>query len=261
MDVELLLAHVLEKDRAYIYTWPDRELTGEQLQQFDQLLQRRAEGRPIAHLLGQREFWGLPLDVNDSTLIPRPDTELLIEIALQLSLPTQARVLDLGTGTGAIALALASERHHWQLQACDSSPAAVQLAQSNCRKLNLNNVEVIESNWFSALGQQQYDLIVSNPPYIAPADPHLAQGDVRFEPRSALVAAANGLADIDTIINRARDFLRPGGWLMIEHGYDQAESVRSRFHQCGFSHVATHKDLGANDRLTLGQWSTEGDHE
>lgn len=253
VDVELLLAHILNKDRTYLYTWPERQISAAQLQQFDQMLEERMKGTPIAYLLGQREFWGLSLLVNESTLIPRPDTELLVETALQLDLPSDAKVLDLGTGTGAIALALATEKPAWRLLACDKFPEAVKLAQSNVDSLGVHNVTVMESNWFSALPANPFHLIVSNPPYIHPADPHLKLGDVRFEPFSALVADNNGLADIDIIVDQARAFLWPQGWLILEHGYDQAEQVRERFRDCGYVNIQTFSDLGGNERISMGQ--------
>ncbi|WP_279538472.1 peptide chain release factor N(5)-glutamine methyltransferase [Pseudomaricurvus alcaniphilus] len=258
LDTELLLARVLGKARSYLYTWPEKILTQAQWQEFNRLLQQRALGHPVAHLLGAREFWGLELAVNEATLIPRPETELLVEAALQLDLPARARVLDLGTGTGAIALALASERPRWQVVAVDKQPAAAELAEVNRARLGLDNVRVLVSDWFAALPDAGFDLIVGNPPYIPANDPHLAEGDVRFEPRSALVAGANGLADIDTILRHSCQFLFSGGWLLLEHGYDQGEAVRQLFQQQGFTEVATRRDLAGHDRLTLGLWPGQG---
>lgn len=253
LDVELLVAHVLGRDRSYLYTWPEKSLSFEQCQEFEQLFAERLQGRPIAHLLGQREFWGLELEVDASTLIPRPDTECLVEQALALDLPEDARVLDLGTGTGAIALGLASERTKWTLIALDKSQQAVTLAERNRLRHNLHNVTVLQSDWFSAMTTERFQLIVSNPPYISPLDPHLDLGDVRFEPRSALVADAEGLADIEQIITESFCFLESDGWLMIEHGYQQGELVRDLFRHYGYSAVATEKDLGRNERVTRGQ--------
>lgn len=252
LDSELLLAHVLKRDRTWLYTWSDRELTEQQQQQAQQLLQQRQQGAPVAHLLGEREFWSLPLQVNASTLIPRPDTETLVEWALQLALPDNARVLDLGTGTGAIALALASERPQWQISAVDAQADAVALAASNAKLLDLN-VTVLQSNWFAALSGR-FDLIVSNPPYIDADDPHLQQGDVRFEPRSALVAEQRGLADLQQIIQKAPEFLSAQGWLLLEHGWQQAESVKQLLQQRGFKALQTRCDLAGQDRITGGQW-------
>lgn len=253
LDLELLLAHVLVKDRTWLYTWPEKELTREQVAAFEALLDERKRGRPVAHLLGQREFWGLPLAVDDSTLIPRPDTETLVEAALALDLPEDARVLDLGTGTGAIALALANEQPRWQVTAVDFSPAAVALAERNRQTLGLANVQIRQSDWFAAVSARDFHLIVSNPPYIDAEDPNLAEGDVRFEPLSALVAGQQGLADIDHLIHAAREHLLPGGWLLLEHGYTQGEAVRALLQQAGYQAVSTHRDFGDNERISGGQ--------
>lgn len=255
LDVELLLAQVLERDRTYLYTWPEKILTPAQQAAFETLLNERKQGRPVAHLLGQREFWGLPLAVDNSTLIPRPDTETLVEAALALSLAENARVLDLGTGTGAIALALATEQPGWQITAVDFSPAAVALAERNRKTLELHNVCIRQSDWFAQLEPGHFDLIVSNPPYIDADDPHLSQGDVRFEPLSALVAEQQGLADIAHIITAGCDYLRPGGWLLLEHGYTQGAAVRNLLQQAGYQAVTTHTDLGDNERISGGRRS------
>ncbi len=254
LDVELLLAFVLGKTRTYLYTWPERELTGEQLTHFEQLLAARQQGRPIAHLIGEREFWGLALTVDDSTLIPRPDTETLVEVALGLSLPARARVVDLGTGTGAIALALASEQPGWQVTGVDVSAEAVSLAERNRDRLGLSNVALRVSHWFEQVEKTPCHLIVSNPPYIDELDPHLQLGDVRFEPLSALVADSEGMADLEHIIHTARDYLMSEGWLLLEHGYQQGEAVRQCLAAAGYRHVETRQDYGGNDRVSLGQW-------
>lgn len=252
LDIEVLLCHVLEKPRSYLFAWPDEMLTDQQQALFSALFERRKQGEPVAHLTGVREFWSLPLQVNPSTLIPRPDTELLVEVALQLPLPEKASVVDLGTGTGAIALALASEKPQWQIIATDLQADAVALAECNRAALGFNNVSVMQSNWFECLADQSFDLIVSNPPYIDPLDPHLSQGDVRFEPRTALVAENNGLADIEVIASGGIKKINAGGWLVVEHGYDQGAAVRQVFAECGFSEIATRQDLSGNDRITLG---------
>lgn len=246
--------HRLGVNRTWLFTWPDKGLTHEQIQDLERLLVQREEGRPIAYLLGEKEFWSLPLKVSEATLIPRPDTETLIEWALELPLPDESMVLDLGTGTGAIALALASERPCWQLEAVDFSIDAVELARLNAANLDLK-VNVYHGSWFQPLpDNRQYDLIVSNPPYIDPEDHHLRQGDVRFEPLSALVAENKGLADIESIIAQAPNYLNRGGWLLLEHGYDQAEAIRGMFENQGFLGVQTRRDLGDNPRITGGQW-------
>ncbi|MEZ5529386.1 MAG: peptide chain release factor N(5)-glutamine methyltransferase [Porticoccaceae bacterium] len=255
LDVEVLLCHVLGQSRTYLFTWPERQLSGEQLAQFDALFARRLQGEPVAHLIGHREFWSLPLAVTPATLIPRPDTELLVELALHLSLPEAASVLDLGTGTGAIALALASERPEWRILALDVVAAAVGLAESNRRLLGFDNVRVQQGDWFEGLGEQRFDLVVSNPPYIEADDPHLSQGDVRFEPLTALVADDRGLADLAQIIAAAPQHLTERGWLLLEHGWQQGEAVRQLMQSAGFADVVTHRDLGDRDRATLGRWA------
>ncbi|WP_051559940.1 peptide chain release factor N(5)-glutamine methyltransferase [Marinobacterium jannaschii] len=253
LDLELLLCHLLEKPRSYLFTWPDRTLTPQQQEAFMALLARREKGEPVAHILGYRDFWTLQLEVTPDTLIPRPDTETLVELALAKLDNGDYRVADLGTGTGAIALALASERPAWQLTGCDRVAAAVALAERNRQRLGISNAGFCQSNWFDAL-EGEFDLLVSNPPYIDPQDPHLAQGDVRFEPLSALVADNAGMADIQLIAEQARHYLKPGGWLMFEHGYDQGEASRRVLAQCGYSEISTEQDLGSRDRVTLGRW-------
>jgi len=252
-DAEILLEHVTGKARTFILAFGETKLTADQLAQLDELLARRKTGEPVAHLVGEREFWSLPLYVSAATLIPRPDTECLVEQALARLPATPARILDLGTGTGAIALALASERPDCQVTAVDVMPDAVALAQRNLERLALPNVTVLQSSWFTALADQQFETIVSNPPYIDEADPHLAEGDVRFEPRSALVAADHGLADLSHIIMQSRQHLVSGGWLLLEHGWTQGEAVRTLFLQAGYECVATCRDYGGNERLTLGK--------
>lgn len=255
LDAELLLSQVTGWSRTRFRAWPEHALSPHQQAEFDRLAAQRAAGHPVAHLLGEQGFWSLPLAVNDTTLIPRPDTECLVEQALALPLPDNARVLDLGTGTGAIALALASERPAWRIQACDAQPGAVELAQTNARTLGLA-VDVRLSYWFSELPLSRFDLVVSNPPYIASNDPHLRQGDLRFEPPSALVAGEDGLDDLRLIIAQAPDWLDSGGWLVVEHGFDQAGAVRTLFAATGFESIRTHRDFGGCVRLTLGRART-----
>lgn len=256
LDAELLLSHVTGLSRTSFRAWPEREVARDLAEAFEQLVSRRLGGEPIAYLLGNQEFWSLPLKVSPSTLIPRPDTECLVEVALGLLLPGNARVLDLGTGTGAIALALASEHPEWQVSACDSVAEAVALAKENSEALGLS-VNVMQSHWFDDLPQASFDLIVSNPPYIKEGDHHLAEGDVRFEPGSALVSGVDGLDDVREIVAKAPDWLAANGWLLVEHGYDQAPAVQAIFRARGFESVASRKDYGQNDRMTLGQWPGE----
>jgi release factor glutamine methyltransferase len=257
LDIELLLCHILQKNRTYLFTWPDKVLSPEQAETFQFFFSRRKSGEPIAHILGQREFWSLPLAVNNSTLIPRPDTELLVELVLELfaedSVERQRTCLDLGTGTGAIVLAIASEKAQWQLMGVDKSADAVALAEKNRRALQFAQVQIRQSDWFSAISAQQFDVIVSNPPYIDPQDPHLDQGDVRFEPRSALIADKHGLADIELIVQQGWNYLHEQGWLLLEHGYDQGQALRDLFTARGFVQVQTRTDLGGNERVTFGR--------
>lgn len=253
-DAEILLEHVTGKSRTYLLAFGETLLTAEQEAQLAALLARRKTGEPVAHLVGEREFWSLPLYVSAATLIPRPDTECLVEQALARLPTTACSILDLGTGTGAIALALATERPDCTVTAVDVMPDAVTLAQRNVERLELGNVKVLQSSWFTALENRLFALIVSNPPYIDEHDPHLAQGDVRFEPLTALVAANEGLADLDHIVTTSRQHLLPGGWLLVEHGWTQGNAVRALFTNAGYCAVATCRDYGGNERLTLGQW-------
>ncbi|MFW0889942.1 peptide chain release factor N(5)-glutamine methyltransferase [Pseudomonas brassicacearum] len=253
LDAELLLAAALGKSRSFLHTWPERIVPSEAALLFSEYLRRRRSGEPVAYILGQQGFWNLDLEVAPHTLIPRPDTELLVETALALLPAAPARVLDLGTGSGAIALALASERPAWTVTAVDRVLEAVALAERNRQRLDLRNVTVLSSHWFSALDGERFELIISNPPYIAATDPHLAEGDVRFEPASALVAGHDGLDDLRTIIAQAPDHLGAGGWLMLEHGYDQADAVRDLLQTQGFTEVHSRKDLGGHERISLGR--------
>ncbi|QHF01860.1 peptide chain release factor N(5)-glutamine methyltransferase [Pseudomonas asturiensis] len=253
LDAELLLAAALGKPRSFLHTWPERIVSTEAALAFADYLRRRRTGEPVAYILGQQGFWKLDLEVAPHTLIPRPETEMLVEAALEhVPAFAPARVLDLGTGTGAIGLALANDRQQWKVTAVDRVPEAVALAERNRQRLQLDNAEVLESHWFSALQGRQFDLIISNPPYIAEADPHLSAGDVRFEPSSALTAGADGLDDLRMIIGQAPAHLSPGGWLLLEHGYDQGAAVRDLLIQQGFERIQTRRDLGEHERITFG---------
>lgn len=256
LDAEVLLAEALGKTRTYLYTWPEYALTEAEQERYQQWLRRRGEGEPVAHILQRREFWSLSLEVDASTLIPRPDTEVLVEHALATIAESgfqSARILDLGTGTGAIALALASELPTAQVTAVDFSAQALALAQRNGERLGLSNVQFLHSDWYKAV-RGQFDVIVSNPPYIDAEDQHLFDGDVRFEPKSALVAGEQGLADLFLIAMGASNHLCANGWLLLEHGWQQAEVVRRHLSATGFDQVFTAQDYSGNDRISGGRW-------
>lgn len=254
LDAEVLLRHVTNMTAAQLLAHDDRELSGEQLLEFEQLIRRRAAGEPVAYITGIREFWSLPIKVNPAVLIPRPDTELLVEQAL-LRIPADAdcRIVDLGAGSGAIACALASERPQCTIIGIEQSGTAATLARENAQALGLNNVTIVEGDWSQTL-EGDFDVIVSNPPYVADSDPHLVQGDVRFEPRAALAAGPDGLNAIRSLVPLATAHLRAGGWLLLEHGYDQGAAVRELFKQYDYAEIKTVQDLGGNDRVTRGQY-------
>ncbi len=285
-EVQCLLQHVLSVPRAWLLTHPEYRLNDTEQTGYDELLLCRLRGEPIAYLLGEREFFGLNFKVTPATLIPRPETELLVELALQRipeKLPSpqpsdettshstrlanyasqvagypacgrgsKFRVLDLGTGSGAIALSIAHNRPDIEVLACDNSAAALEVARENAQWLGIANVTFMHSDWYGALDVQRFNLIVSNPPYIAAADPHLAQGDLRFEPSSALASGDDGLRDIRHIAAHARTHLEPGGWLLLEHGYDQAAQVRQLLHQAGLLEVFSACDLAGIERVSGG---------
>lgn len=252
IDAELLLCQALDKPRSHLYAWPEQLLGPAQIHRFEALLERRILGEPMAYITGVREFWSLTLQVTPQVLIPRPETELLVEQALALLQMPEALVADLGTGSGAIALALATERPQWRVVATDASPGALAVASDNSIRLDVSNVVFREGRWCDALPTGPYDMIVSNPPYIEPDDTHLDQGDLRFEPRSALVAGDGGLGDLRTIAAQALSHLRPAGWLLLEHGWQQGDEVREILGGLGYREVATIRDLSGNERISVG---------
>lgn len=266
LDAEVLLAHALECSRTYLRTWPEKLLSSEQQTQFQQFISRRAAGEPIAYITGKREFWDMTLQVTPDTLIPRPETEHLVELALEkIPLESRWQIADLGTGCGAIALAIARERPQCKIFASDKSTAALTVAQNNASHLGIKNISFIEGDWFEAFSNQQeeqqieqrFEMIVSNPPYIHPDDQHLDQGDLRFEPTQALRSKPDGLADIQAISNTAREYLVSPGWLILEHGYDQGAAVKNIFETLGYSQVSTIEDLAKNERISIGKWDGE----
>ena len=251
LDCKILLAFVLNKETSYLLTWPDKKLTEQEFHAFMVLFRRRLKGEPIAYIIEEREFWSLPFYVSPATLIPRPDTELLVEHILARHLESDLSCLDLGTGSGAIALSLAFEQKSWQISAIDFSENAVALAKRNALRLKLPQVNIYQSDWFSNVkSNQKFNIIVSNPPYINKDDHHLVEGDVRFEPLSALVASDNGFSDIKLIAKEAKEYLKSNGALYLEHGFEQAESVRSILNLLGYQSIETMKDYSGNDRVT-----------
>ena len=278
LDAEVLLAHTLGVSRARLKSHPEEAQTPEDAERYRALVARRMDGEPVAYILGSKDFWTLTLNVTPAVLVPRPETELIVERALAL-LPEHAasvttaharassgdattrrsatgiRIADLGTGSGAIALALASERPTWQVTATDVSPEALNVAQGNASSLRLNNVRFFEGRWLAPLTSQRFHLIASNPPYVASADPAMSSPTLRFEPQIALTPGADAMADLREIIESAPNHLEPGGWLLLEHGSDQAEAVTRELVARGFSHVRSHRDLAGHDRMTEAQWA------
>ncbi len=254
-DAECLLAHALRKSRTWLYTHRDVALAAGDIERFESLLLRRASGEPVAYLVGSCGFWSLDLAVTPDTLIPRPETELLVELALRrLPVGRECRVADLGTGSGAIALALAHERPRAHVVATDASTAALAVAQGNAERLGIRNIAFRHGSWWAPLSGETFDLVASNPPYIAAGDPHLHAGDLRYEPATALSSGADGLDATRGIVRDARRHLDTGGWLMLEHGWEQGEAVRELLRAAGgFIDVATERDLENRERVTFGR--------
>lgn len=253
-DAQLLLAWVLRKDRTFLYAHPEYQPDSAQIAAFTRLIERRANGEPIAYLTGEREFWSLPLRVNPATLIPRHETELLVEQCLaRIPMDADWDIADLGTGSGAIALALASERPSCRIIASDQSTTALNTARENAHALGLTRTEFISGDWFAPLTGRRFQLIASNPPYIIDDDPHLQQGDVAHEPRSALASGSDGLDDIRHLIATAPAHLQPGGWLLLEHGYDQANKILDLFRATGYDAISDYRDLAGQPRVAAGR--------
>lgn len=254
LDAQILLGHVLDRPRSYLYAHGEDLLTESERQQAEALLEQRLAGHPIAHLLGRREFWSQELEVSPDTLIPRPETEITLELALE-KIPAGAdwALLDLGTGSGALALMLALERPGCRVTAIDISSAALAVARRNRERLGADNLELLEGDWFTPVAGRRFQLIVSNPPYVAERDPHLDSGDVRFEPRRALAAGPAGLDDLEQLVRQAPDHLEPGGWLILEHAFDQAGAVASLLKKKGFIDIQCRPDLAGQPRASAGR--------
>lgn len=254
LDIEILLCYVLGVSRSYLLAWPEQTLSTQQQVQFNALLSRRKQGEPLAYLTGRKAFWSFELHVTPATLIPRPETELLVEQALaRLPIHIPNQVIDLGTGSGAVAIALALERPHCQILATDIDPDALAVAQLNAKQLKSNPIEFLCSDWLTALGNRRANLIVANPPYITEDDVHLQGDGVRYEPRLALVSGVDGLTAIRHLVVNAPNYLVNNGWLLLEHGYNQGELVARLFKRNGYQSVMTYRDLAGQTRVTAGQ--------
>jgi release factor glutamine methyltransferase len=257
LDAELFLAAALNCTRERLYTWPNSEISGSQLRTFHSYLERRRGGEPVAYILGQQAFWNFDLIVNEHVLIPRPETEQLVEWAIGLLDCCRSdciHIADLGTGSGAIALALASTNHFWQISAVDISGDALKVARLNAEKLNLTNIEYIQASWCDGFIQDKFDLVVANPPYVAKGDLHLKEGGLPFEPELALVSDESGKADIRRIAQSSREFLKNDSWLLLEHGYDQKHEVEIILRSLGYKDIECRQDYAGIDRMTVGKW-------
>jgi release factor glutamine methyltransferase len=260
LDARVLMIHVIRRDASYLVSHPEVPLNADEQRAYTALIDRRAQGEPVAYLTGEREFYGRPFRVTPAVLIPRPDTELLVDMALErVPRDAAARVLDMGTGSGCVAIAIAAERPRAKVLALDRSTEALAVARRNAVELRVGNVAFLESDWFEALGHERFDVIVSNPPYVASGDPHLTQDDVRFEPRKALEAGADGLDGLRRIIREGLGHLAPGGWLLVEHGYEQADKARSLLLASGYGEIFSARDLAGIERVAGGRLTVAGD--
>lgn len=255
IDSEVLLAFSIKKTRTYLYTHPEQVISNAELMQFNELITKRCQGTPIAYLVGSREFWSLPLKVSEATLIPRPETELIVELTLKLLHSVEnAQILDLGTGSGAIALALAKEKPNWVITASDKCAKALQVAQENAINLHLSPIQFILSDWFTHIpSEKKFHAILSNPPYIASNDPHLYQGDLRYEPLTALSSGEDGLTALQQVIKQSLARLEKNGLLLVEHGYLQKNAVNTLLRDCGYDEVHCWQDWQGNDRVSGGR--------
>lgn len=258
LEADILLAYCLDRDRSYLVAHGEHVLDRTVSEKYHYLIARRAAGEPVAYLLGKKAFWNIELIVNEDVLIPRPETELLVETALELAADRSTfSVLDLGTGSGAIVLALAKNKPEWQLTAVDKSVGALDVARRNAAVLEVRNVKFLEGSWCQGLATDSFDMVIANPPYVAPGDSHLEQGDLRFEPGTALVAAQAGFADLFAIIDQARVVLKSGGWLLLEHGFDQHLAVAEKLLEAGYSEVQSRQDISGHERMTQARWLTK----
>ena len=254
LDAQVLLTHVLQCNTAHLAAWPEKALSDVQHADYLQLVKQRRQGTPVAHLTGSREFWSLDFSVDNSTLIPRPETETLVEYLLDnFASRENLKLLDMGTGTGTIAISIAKEKPDWEIVASDISEQALKLARQNSSHHDTDNVSLIQSDWFENISQKNFDIIISNPPYIASDDPHLTLGDVRFEPESALSSGATGMDDIEHICSHAKEYLLKNGWLIVEHGYNQKQQVADCFSRNGFTEITQQQDLSGHARMTTGK--------
>ena len=260
LDAELLIAHVLDIPRTQFITQPDTHIATSQLDEIQEYLHKRQQGYPVAYLIGNQHFWDVELTVTPDTLIPRPETEMLVETALTMFEAEQPiQLADLGTGSGAIAIAIAKARPKWQVLATDRYEPTLAIAQQNAAHYQLDNIHFLQSDWFTKFEQDaRFEMIISNPPYVAEQDPHLQQGDVQFEPPQALRAGADGLDDIRQLVNTSRHFITPGGWLLLEHGYDQGAAVKNLFAEAGYADIQQKTDLGGHIRMTYAQTANSG---
>jgi release factor glutamine methyltransferase len=257
VDASTLLCHVLGCSPSHLIAWPEKELSQQQAVQFSDILQQRKAGTPVAYITGEREFWSLPLKVTRDVLIPRPETETLVEFVLErFSDKTALSVADLGTGSGAIACALAVERPRWNITATDASSKALRIAQLNASAHKLENIHFLQGQWFEPLATLNFDLIISNPPYVAIDDPHLVEGDIRFEPEAALISGEQGMDAIALLARQAGNYLRTSGWLIVEHGYDQQQVVYNCFKHGGYEDIVQLSDLAGQPRVTAGRYTS-----